>query len=405
MIKSIFDSTDPDVCQYKTIKAVSDELTLTKQSSLLICHINIVSLQKNIDKLEEFLSEFSKKIDIVCLSETRLHEHNVCNVNIPGYNLFYHNSPTRAGGAAIFVSNTLKCAELTYLKLNVSLCEEIWVEVSSSSNENVIIGTMYRQPSSNLFNFEDKFAKSLKTMKARQKYVIFGDFNVDCNKSSSVPSIANYINHINRLGCTQIIDKPTRITHQSQTVIDHIYINSTMIKEINSAVLYYDISDHLPTFANLQFSPSIKSLQRPEIRCISDNKIDSFLSELNCDLNCPEVCASTDIMTLISIMTKLTETYFPKKKMTRKQYKLSKKPWISKEILVSINHQKQLYRYAKTTKNFNTEAVYEYKRYRNKLIHIKEAAKRLYFKKVFNDNACNNPSNTWKYINKVLRKT
>ena len=108
-------------------------------------------------------------------------------------------------------------------------------------------------------------------------------------------------------------------------------------------------------------------------------------------------------MALISIITKLTETYFPKKKMTRKQYKLSKKPWISKAILVSINHQKQLY--AKTTKNFNTEAVYEYKRYRNKLTHIKEAAKHLHFKKVFNDSACNNPSNTWKYINKVLRKT
>ena len=97
-----------------------------------------------------------------------------------------------------------------------------------------------------------------------------------------------------------------------------------MMKEIDSAVLYYDISDHLPTFANLQFSPSIKSLQRPEIRCISDNKIDSFLSELNCDLNCPEVCESTDMMTLISIMTKLTETYFPKKKMSRKQYKIEK---------------------------------------------------------------------------------
>ena len=93
----------------------------------------------------------------------------------------------------------------------------------------MIIGTSYRHPSSNLSNFEDKFAKSLKTIKARQKYVIFGDFNVDCNKSSSVPSIANYINHINRLGCTQIIDKPTRITHQSQTHIHHIYSILTLL--------------------------------------------------------------------------------------------------------------------------------------------------------------------------------
>ena len=136
-----------------------------------------------------------------------------------------------------------------------------------------------------------------------------------------------------------MIDKLTRIPHQSQAIIDHIYINSTVIKDIDSAVLCYDISDHLPTFANSRFSPSIKTLQRSEIRHISDIKVDLFLSELNCVLNCPEVSESTDVLTLISIMTKLTETYFPKKKMTRKQYKLLKKPWISKAILISINHQ------------------------------------------------------------------
>ena len=116
---------------------------------------------------------------------------------------------------------------------------------------------------------------------------------------------------------TNYIDKSTGIIHQYQTISDHIYIDSTMMKEIDSAVLYYeyDISDHLPTFANLQFSPSIKTLQRPEIRYISDNKNDSFLSELNCILNCPEVCESTNIMTLISIVTTLTETYFTKKRL------------------------------------------------------------------------------------------
>ena len=121
--------------------------------------------------------------------------------------------------------------------------------------KKLIIGTIYRHLSCTLSNFEENFAKLLITIKARQKYVIFGDFNVDCNKSSSVPSIADYINHIKRLGCTQIINKPTRITYHSQTIIDHIYINSTMIKEIGSAVVNCDISD-------LQFSSSIKKRSR-----------------------------------------------------------------------------------------------------------------------------------------------
>ena len=56
-------------------------------------------------------------------------------------------------------------------------------------------------------------------------------------------------------------------------------------------------------------------------------------------------------------------------------------------------------------KNLNPEAAFDYKQYQHKFTHVKEATKRLYFAKKFNDDACNNPSTAWKYINKVLRKT
>ena len=54
---------------------------------------------------------------MVCLSETRLNEQSACYVIIPGYILFSSNSATKAGGTAIFVSNTLKCAKLLYLSV------------------------------------------------------------------------------------------------------------------------------------------------------------------------------------------------------------------------------------------------------------------------------------------------
>ena len=44
-----------------------------------------------------------------------------------------------------------------------------------------------------------------------------------------------------------------------------------------------------------------------------------------------------------------------------------------------------------------------YKTYRNKLTHIKENAKQNYFENVFRS-PCN-PSNTWKNINQILRKS
>lgn len=45
-----------------------------------------------------------------------------------------------------------------------------------------------------------------------------------------------------------MISKPTRITSQSQTVIDNIFTNVTNGKAV-SGILLTDVSDHLPVFA------------------------------------------------------------------------------------------------------------------------------------------------------------
>ena len=65
--------------------------------SLFIAHINIVSLQKNIDNLNTFLTQFAKPVDIICLSETRLNDHNLSYSKFNGYTIFYSNSKTKAG--------------------------------------------------------------------------------------------------------------------------------------------------------------------------------------------------------------------------------------------------------------------------------------------------------------------
>ena len=98
-----------------------DDIDKTSNSlpNLSICHVNIVSLNKNIDKLEEFLNKFSHLPDIICVSETRTNEVNVKNINIPGYNFFFNNSSTRAGGAGIYIIDSLTCRELLSFRMNV----------------------------------------------------------------------------------------------------------------------------------------------------------------------------------------------------------------------------------------------------------------------------------------------
>ena len=72
-------------------------------------------------------------------------------------------------------------------------------------------------------HFKNAFISILQNFKADQNYVVLGDININYNKIQDSPTIANYANHINRVGCEQLINKSTRITANSSSVIDHIY--------------------------------------------------------------------------------------------------------------------------------------------------------------------------------------
>ena len=165
-------------------------------------------------------------------------------ININGYKFFYCNSPFRAGGSGTYVSKRLKCHQLHQNKINCEGCEDVWVEIISKTT--VIVGSVYRHPSSILPEFEEAYINSFKKIR-KQNYIVLGDFNINYNKLSvAPPSLTNYANSINLLGCIQMVDKPNRITNSTRSIVDHIYANQDLLVNIYSSVITYDISDHLP---------------------------------------------------------------------------------------------------------------------------------------------------------------
>ena len=60
-----------------------------------------------------------------------------------------------------------------------------------------------------------------------------------------------------------------------------------------------------------------------------------------------EVCSNElnniDPNNLVTVLSKSTNKHFPKRRISRKQYKLSKTPWISSDILGSIKQGNKLY--------------------------------------------------------------
>ena len=68
-------------------EVVVDSIALPASNGMTICHLNMVSLVKNIEKLEEFLNKFSRKPDIICISETRTNDKNIHSVQFLPTNL------------------------------------------------------------------------------------------------------------------------------------------------------------------------------------------------------------------------------------------------------------------------------------------------------------------------------
>ena len=64
-------------------------------------HCNVRSLPKNLVLLEDFLYSLDKRQEI---TETRLNENSVCNVDLLNYDFYHTDSPTLAGGALLSTS-------------------------------------------------------------------------------------------------------------------------------------------------------------------------------------------------------------------------------------------------------------------------------------------------------------
>ena len=201
-------------------------------------------------------------------------------------------------------------------------------------------------------------------------------------KSESNILIKNYTDMIYSQGCVPVITQPTRITDTSSTLIDHIYTNN-FIKEMKSYILLYYLTDHLPILVTTKFQidsqKSVPSLIRDTKRFNAENFNNELLKNL---YNKTDYCLSNVNMLMSNFINTFADTleiHAPLRKQTQKEKKLKDKPWLTKGSLISIKQKNKLYKQCLNEQN--AEQWKFYKKFRNKLTHIKELAKKLYFRK------------------------
>lgn len=202
-----------------------------------IFYFNINSLLNKLEDVYLAIERCSQTVHFIVLTEVRLFTNENVDYNLPNYNVFFHNSPDRYGGVALYVHRSISCTK-TYSRFNnnVNL-------LLVKTNVRLYIGIIYKAPNVDRETFYRIFKGFLERCNNnRLGTLIIGDFNIDLLKTEGV-----YRDIIDEHGYTILnkinINHATRVSDRSATIIDHVITN---IGDADFSISLRDInfSDH-----------------------------------------------------------------------------------------------------------------------------------------------------------------
>ena len=77
-------------------------------------------------------------------------------------------------------------------------------------------------------------------------FIFAGDFNLNLLDYNTNRKVHNFLSLIYENGMIPEINKPTRVTRKTATIIDHILTNSLFDTFFKTVIFKSDISDHFP---------------------------------------------------------------------------------------------------------------------------------------------------------------
>lgn len=373
--------------------------------SFSLLHCNCRSLNKNHDNLSLLLRILNFNFDCIAVSETWLHEHSPTDLfQLDNYK-FVHRPRIQGNGGGVGLYVNIKHHFLIQDELSTfheNVFESLFVEITNQ-NSKVIVGVIYRPPSSDLNTFLATLEEALDKVGNSSCYIL-GDFNINTlnitdTQQISTNVVRNFVNLVSSFGFQPLIDKPTRVTHETRTLLDNIFTNT--FHNISSGVIIDDLSDHYPIFC---ISDSVLpkhdhggNQEQNCVRLVHQAGINKFADILS-EVEWTNVLLCTDTNLAYSLfMENFHKNYvncFPVVTVKTPQ---ARKVWCSSGILNSCCTKKKLYR--KYVKHPTPEKKAAYDRFRNKLTTVIRIAKFNYYHKEFSNQ---NIKGTWNAINTVL---
>ena len=245
------------------------------------------------------------------------------------------------------------------LRLNVPSCEDLWLDVDfSSHNLKYTFAVIYRHPCDNHSSLFEALDEKLQIISNRRSTaMVMGDFNIDLSGDNNRSPLPDYVQILQSNSFVSIVTLPTRITPTSQTIIDHIFTND-IVSVITPGVFTYQISDHRSIFCTLTVTKLKTSGIKAFYALRNTSSLDrrKFLNDLsdalspithNFTLLTPDNQSNNfdaHFTELITALSEINDQHAPLHKISRKQERVQRSPWITKGILISIKTMQKLFR-------------------------------------------------------------
>ena len=262
-----------------------------------------------------------------------------------------------------------------------TIYESLIVQLSPAkgSTKDIIVGVIYKPPNTNVDSFVSNFSTILDILnKENRPSYLLGDYNIDLLKYNSHSE--SFLNQLLAYGFFPKIDRPTRITDSTATLIDNI-ITNVHLTNVFSGIWTAAVADHLVVFITLPHSIARRerSIVFEQKRIYSTQNFDNFKSKLY-DVSWNSVFETSDCNEkyncFMHIVSDLHNRCFPITSIKINPLKDSK-PWITQTILNSVKKKNTMYKNYLNTKSPILLDIY--KKYKNKLTSILRQAEKNYF--------------------------
>lgn len=361
-------------------------------SSLKILHLNIRSYYKNFDSFLVFLEGIKTKLDIIVLSEAWIDSDKKITL-LQGYNHYCTTENwNRNDGLVIYVKLEIsaECTEIT-----LGQASGLVLDFNLRGRHYNLVST-YRSPSMDIKSFLTDLADLYRTATNNTTCIFAGDINIDIHANANNNEKDQYLDILYSAGLIMCIDKYTRVTDNTKTCLDHIFIKHNDYSDVSSAILQTDITDHYIVTVKINNTNSGQPLQYDLSNTYTDARM---LNRLMQSQSWDEVLARYDVNSSCELFFNIfnnLKSLAMKRKYNSSRYKKIK-PWITFELVKNIRKRDKLSKILKR-QPFNVNLKEYYNNFRNQLSKdIKQAKVDYYKKQIAESNG--KPKLFWNIIN------